>query len=665
MRDKLILYRSVRIDRARDVNEETRTVDLSFSSEFPVERFFGTEILDHADSSVRLGRLNDGAALLLEHDRRSLIGTVESASLTPDRKGRAVVRFAQNEDGAERAWRLMLDDVLHHVSVGYRIHKIEEDRQGNVRVIDWEPLEISLVAIPADPTVGIGRSLEEFDIDVIHPLPKDEDMRIKRHPLQNRAGEGGEGGGAAPAAPAPAAPAAPAPDLDRIRAESVEAANKAERTRVKDINDVAELYPDNKELRKLANEAIGDGSALVDFQKRAMPVIAKVGAGPTLPGFTPELDLSVKDVRRFSLVRAIHALANPSSRPIQEAAAFEFEVSAEVAKVRGKASNGFALPEVIWSAQERVELHQRALAHPLYVPNDVLGRDVHGRMTRDLSAGTATDGAELVATDLLAGSFIDVLRNLSVVTAAGATVLAGLVGNVAIPRKTSGAAGGWISAEGGNSSQSDPQFDQVTLSPKTAGVYTEWTRQLGLQSSLDVEALVRRDLAAGLGTTLDLGALYGSGASGQPTGVSQQTGINDPTDFAAAVPTWAEVVDMETQVAIDNALMGTLSYMSRATTWGSLKSKDKGTDTGQFVAQRINGRNEMNGYPVWITSQVTDGDLFFGNWVDLLIGLWGGLDLIVDPYTNSLSGTVRLVALQSADIAVRHPVSFAFNNDGV
>jgi HK97 family phage major capsid protein len=183
-----------------------------------------------------------------------------------------------------------------------------------------------------------------------------------------------------------------------------------------------------------------------------------------------------------------------------------------------------------------------------------------------------------------------------------------------------------------------------------------------MQSSIDVENMLRADLAAGMALAIDLAALYGTGASGQPTGISVQSGINAPTAFAAAVPTYAEVVAMESAVAVDNALVGTLGYIVEPAMRGSLKTAEKFSGTGQQVWEP---GGTLNGYKTGVTNQITSGDVFFGNWADLLIGMWGGLDILVDPYTNSLSGTVRIVCHQSMDIAVRHPVSFAFNNDGI
>jgi HK97 family phage major capsid protein len=238
-------------------------------------------------------------------------------------------------------------------------------------------------------------------------------------------------------------------------------------------------------------------------------------------------------------------------------------------------------------------------------------------------------------------------------------MLPGLVGNVAIPKKTAASAGAWIDTEGGAASESEPTFGTVTLAPKNVGAFTDMTRQLILQSTPAIEALVRDDLTQALALAIDKGALEGSGADGQPRGILNTNGVNKPTKFAAAVPTFGEMVTLETVVAEDNALMGNLAYITDAATFGGLKTKAKDAGSGLFVAEG----NQANGYPVIRSQQATAGNVFFGNWSDCLIGMWGGLDLTVDPYTSSNTGTVRVVALQTVDVAVRNPVSFAYNND--
>jgi HK97 family phage major capsid protein len=117
---------------------------------------------------------------------------------------------------------------------------------------------------------------------------------------------------------------------------------------------------------------------------------------------------------------------------------------------------------------------------------------------------------------------------------------------------------------------------------------------------------------------------------------------------------------MESKVAADNADIGSMAYLMNASMRGALKTKDKGTDTGAYVFEP---GGTVNGYNVGVSNQVASNDIFFGVWSQLIMGMWSGLDLMVDPYSNSKSGTVRVVALQDVDFAVRHPESFCRGNN--
>jgi HK97 family phage major capsid protein len=202
--------------------------------------------------------------------------------------------------------------------------------------------------------------------------------------------------------------------------------------------------------------------------------------------------------------------------------------------------------------------------------------------------------------------------------------------------------------------------DQVSLTPKTVAAYTDYSRRLMLQSSIDVENMVRNDLARVLALKIDLAGLYGTGSNGEPLGLKLTTGIGTE-NFAAAIPTFAEVVALESDVATANALLGSPVYLMNAAMRGGLKTKSKDTGSGLFVMEG----NEVNGYRGVLSNQVESGDLWFGNFADLIIGYFSGLDLMVDPYTHSTSGTVRVVAMQDVDIAVRHPESFSRGNDSL
>jgi len=577
---------------AKIIDEDKRTVRIAVSSEEPVERSFGKEILDHTERSIDLKFARSGRMpLLLDHDPRQQIGVVESVELDGSaRRLRATVRFGRN-GLAKEVFEDVVDGIRSNISVGYSVNKMDRDGKDSYRVNSWTPMEVSVVSIPADTSVGVGRSQAETS---------------------------------------PAKPVTETPTMERKMTEEVKIdveAVKAEaaRTAAKETAEIYRLAAKHNK-RDMADEALRDGTSLAEFRGKLLDVIG------SKPLDDSNIGLTKKEVRQFSLMNAVRAMANPSDRKAQEAAAFEFEAAAEAARRDGIDPQG------------------------LYIPADV--QRSWNLSKRDLNT---SDDSAMVAEAYRGGDFIDVLRNASSVMAAGATMLTGLKGDVKIPRKSAASTAGWISSEGGAASESEPTFGQVTMSPKTLGAFTDITRLMMMQSSLDIEALIRNDLATGLALAIDNGGLQGSGSSGQPTGIKNTSGINAPTAFAGANPTFAEVVAMETAVAEDNALLGNLAYILPASMYGALKTTAKDSGSGQFV---VEPGGSINGYRAIVSNQVTAGDLYFGNFADLLIGMYGGLDITVDPYTASTSGTVRIVALQTCDVAVRHAVSFAVNNDG-
>jgi len=583
-----VLHRAIDME-AKAVDEKKRTVDIAVSSELAVDRSFGKEILVHEMGAIDLAFLASGRApLLLDHDMERQIGVIESVELSGDRVLRAKVRFGRSAL-AQEVFQDVVDGIRSNVSVGYRVNKMERSttNKDEYLVRSWSPLEVSVVSIPADPSVGVGRSAAALE-----PKPTVEPSIKKEVKMTDEV------------------------NLDAVRAE----ANAAAARNASDIIALGARH--NK--RDLADAAIRSGKTIEQFRGELLEVI-----GSDKPLENETIGLNSKEVRSFSIVRAIAALANPGDRRLREAAAFEFEASEAAAQRYGRSAQG------------------------LMVPVDVLGV----WKQRDLNT---SDDNEIVATNLLANEFIDVLRNSVSVMAAGARMLPGLQGNVAIPKKTAASSGGWISTEGGAASESEPTFGTVSLTPKNVGAFTDITRQLILQSTPAVEALVRDDLTQALALAIDKGALEGSGSSGQPTGILNTSGVNKPTNFAAAVPTFAEMVALETAIAEDNALMGNLAYITDAATYGGLKTKAKDAGSGMFVLE--NG--QANGYNVIRSQQATAGNVYFGNFSDLLIGMWAGLDILVDPYTASSSGNVRVRAIQTVDVAVRNAVSFAYNNDG-
>jgi HK97 family phage major capsid protein/HK97 family phage prohead protease len=590
---------------ALSVDAGTRTIEFPFSSELAVERWFGDEVLSHKSGSADLTRLNDGAPLLFNHNMDEIIGVVEKAWIAEDKRGHARVRFA-NTARANEVLSMVNDGILRNVSFGYRINEMVEsvkNGKSTYTATRWEPFEVSMVTVPADHTVGVGRAEDSDERDVlVHRMS--EESAPAEQPTEEIMSE-----------------QTTTVDVEVIATQAAE----AERSRIAAIEALGQRFNAADLSRKLINEGVS-----IDAARAAFLEEIKVDQKP-LTGKEADIGMTSKEVRQFSVLRALNALANPSDKGAWEAAAFEREVSDAAAKAAGKSARG------------------------IFVPGEVL------RAKRDLTAGTAADGGNLVATDLLASSFIDILRNRAVVMRAGATMMNGLQGNVAIPKQTGAATAYWV-AESGAPTESQQTIGQVTMTPKTVGAYTDFSRRLILQSSIDVENMVRRDLAAVIALAIDTAALYGTAASNQPRGLKNQVGINTK-DFAAASPTFAELVAMETEVQTDNADVGTMRYLMNPVQVGAAKTTPKfGSGTEATIWEP---GNTVNGYAVEVSNQVTSGDVFFGNFADLMIGFWSGLDLTVDPYAGATSGTVRVIALQDCDIAVRNAVSFVYGNAGL
>ena len=618
-----------------------RTFEFPFSSEYPVERYFGKEVLKHDDNSVDFTRLNSGAApLLWNHDPDRHIGIVESARVDPSTKrAYAKVRFSRNKFASE-VLEDVKDGILRGISFGYQIKNIEE-RDGEFVADDWLVHEISVTPIPADPTVGIGRSLispSEEVTETSQPNTISIDNNSPEEEIRSAAQT------ASPSVPSmeeksqetvvDTAPAVEAPEVAVETAErSVEVDTAAEVKRAVEEEQVrtSTIYAVCRQhgADDLTEKFIKDNKSVSEVNGEILDLISKRSEASNTPirqtDMNPssnEVGLEAKEVQRFSFLRAITALANPTDRNAQEAAAFEREVSEEAAKRYDKPASG------------------------ILVPNEVLQG-----YTRDLNVGTATAGGNLVETELLAGSFIDILRNRMAVMQAGVTTLNGLSGNVSIPRQTSASTAYWL-GEGSDATESQQAFDQVNLTPKTIGATTDYTRKLLLQTSISVETMVRNDIAKQIALALDTAAIYGSGSSNQPTGITNTTGIGTAT--VTGVGTFPELIAMETDVAVANADQGALKYIVNATARGGLKSVKKDAGSGEFVF----ANNEINGYPVIVSNQLTNNDCLFGDFSQLIAAFWSGLDITVDPYAMSKSGSVRIVALQDVDFGVKQPTAF-------
>lgn len=615
------------------IDQEARTVELAFASDASYERWWGVEILDCTASAVNLERLNNRHPLLLDHNTRDQIGVVEKAWVDSDRKCRALVKFSRSAR-AEEIFQDVIDGIRELVSVGYSIDDMvlesRTDETATYRVTNWTPFEVSIVSVPADASVGIGRSLAAEASRTAQP---------KETPMSDTV---------------TAAPAAPTqPDIRVIETQ----ARTAERERAQAIRAMGHAHS----LADEATAAIDAGTSVDAFRATVLQKLEE--RGKIKPAVAPELGLTEREQQQFSVARLMMALLEPNDKALQRAAGFEIECSVAARKLRpiddgalhaGHRHAGYTIP---------VDVLKGSIAREAKVAEAV--RSMLAQ--RDLTVGTASAGGNLVATDLLAGSFIDLLRNRMVLAQLGATVLDGLTGNVAIPSQTSGASTYWV-AENVDVTESQAAFGQVTLTPKTVGMFTDFSRKTLLQATPAIEALVRADLANGIAAEIDRVGLAGSGSGAEPRGVINTAGIGAVAGGTnGAAPTYAHMVSLEEAVGIANADIGSLSYVTNAKMRAQLKLTQVFASTnGQPVWQG----NEVNGYRAVATncmpSNLTKGSasgtcsaIAYGNWVDLLVGFWSGLDLILDPYANATKGGRRIVALQDCDTAARRAASFA------
>lgn len=603
------LHRAATFERA-SVDEQARTVALAFSSEAPVARWFGNEVLDHTPAAIRMGRIRNSGPVLLDHDTSRHIGVVQSVEIGEDRIGRAVVRFGKSA-AAQEAFQDVVDGIRQHISVGYRVHKMvlerKDDDMETYRATDWEPMEISLVAVPADASVGIGRAAPEpdaFETTV-------EGVRAEATPNPT---------------PAPEPTMTQTADITVIENAARADAARAERTRTAEIAALGEAHA-KRGGDKLAMQFIRDGKTVDEFRAALLDAAAK-------EPMTDTINLNEREAKSYSYVRAIAAaLARAEGQPVS---GFEAEVSQDIERnipANYKRNGGIFVPLQVRSA----------ISEALY--------------------NTSGKGSSTIFTQ--PGEFIDMLRNASVAVSLGARVMSGLTGPVSFPSQTGGVSVSWVAENSGTDvTATNATLSSVGLTPKTLQGTTAFSRQLMAQSSMDVEAFIRADLASAHALAWDVAVMHGTGSNNQPTGIYAASNVNAVA--MGGVPTFGKLIDMITEVLKDNALAGSLAFATTPGMAGKLAQTviAASTDTNMIWSGKLDN-GALAGYTARASNQVSatmgggsEHGLIFGNWSDALIGMWGALELVVDPYSLKKQGMIEVTSFQLCDIALRHAQSF-------
>ena len=593
--------------RAEDVNEGDRTVELSFSSETAVERYWGMEILGHEINEIDLSRLNNAHPFLMDHLLSDQRGVIEKAWID-GKKGRAIVRLSKNERGTELL-NDMRDGIRTLISVGYEITEIMHIKRDENDVdwyrCKWAPYEISSVSVPADTNVGVGRSNDDADENKrtftvqlrgtkVAEEEKEKENVDASNPAPESRAKGTSGGGDKPD-----------PKID------------GERERCREIHALGRQFSLNKD----ADNAIAQGVSADEFRKLVLKNVR--GTGQDKPAGTDIiLGLSDEETKRYSLLNAVRAQISGNWKN----AGFEREVSMALADKQGKDARGF------------------------FVNYEVLGK--LGRAGQ--AANSSGKGSELVANELHSEQFIDLLRPKSVAAQLGVRFATGLVGNVDIPKMLSGSSFYWID-EGGDGADSDSSFGVVQMSPKTIAGAVPITRRLLQQSTPDIDLLLRDDLLKGLALAIDKAIIAGSGTGFEPKGIINQTGVN-AVDLNSLGMSWQAMVEFETQIAEANADSDSIAYLARASTRGMLKTTEKSAGTAKYLWDD----NEVNGYPSQISQWLAAQAILAGDFSQAMVGFWGALDLVADKSTKAASGGTVLRVFQDADVAVRNAQAFSY-----
>lgn len=626
-------------------------IQVSFSSATPVNRWWGDEVLLHGVDNVNLSFAADGLPLLLNHDTCEVVGLIEDVQLDGDRLI-GVVRFSSSPE-AQQIRRDVLDGIRKNMSVGYRIDAMREVPKpgaeadpvtGRVatqwEIERWTPMEGSLVPIPADITVGVGRA-DDPGAFAVRSIPLGDADTAKEHkrmpeiaipPVKAAVGD--------------PPPEGKAPDM------------KAERQRVNDLHLIGKTY----DLADRAAEWITQGRTVEEVKLEIFEEVVKRSQAGKQPG---HIDLSPAESKQYSITRAI---ANMHTGEWSRTNSFEREISDTIApKVaarigRSIAQNGFLIPL------------------NLMVPGELSGpqRDFSVMQRAALTgnvAGTSSLGGFAVATEIM--PFIELLRNRMMTRKLGARVLTGLTSNIAFPRQITANTLTWA---GENPStplaNTALTLNQLVLTPKTAMMGTAFSRQAAFQSSPSLDAMVMSDLATGFAIGFDLAGVNGQGTL-EPTGILMTSGVNvRALGTNGAALAWADIVGLETDVAIGNADFGSLGYLTTPGVRGKMKTTLKSTTAGAaYLWEGGVDDGQVNGYPGRASNQVpsnlTKGTsttvasaMIFGNWEELLYAEFGGaVELLVDPYTAANQGMIQIHGIGFLDVGVRHTASFSVIKD--
>ncbi len=615
----------------------------SVASEYPVKGYDEKEILVHSREAINLERL-PGMMFCWEHCHDPVVGSEPLGRVLnweiQGRKSVCNIRWA--DSALARKYKDLVDQgILTNVSIRY-VEESATESDGDCYVTRWKPIHVSLVSDPADPSVGYGRSQSyKSNVNTNETDPSrgeaneaqpEKDRELSTTPEETMGTDTQDNA-------TDRQLDQPAIDYAAIRENEI--------TRVRSITAMGE----QNKMQVLAETLIEGGKTVVEaraiFDRELTQRNQQRPLGQSAPDYYAP-DVPQREMREYSLLRAYRSRI-PGTKEYTENC-LEKEISNDIATKTGKVDG-------------------------INIPYRNLG--LIGVRDRDvLNTSTQASGGYLVQETVLGNQFIELLRNKSSVLSAGATFLPNLTGNYSMPGQATGTTAYWIS-ENESVVPDTITFRNVPFTQRTIAARLGITRNMIMQSSVEVENIARRDLATAIALGLDQAALRGTGDGKQPLGVLNTPGIGGTglgNDGAAL--TWASLVALWKSIMVGNGDVGTLGWIMPAAVAAKLMTtpmQSSGVE-GNFILSPDSDKLIL--YPYQITEQMpsnlTKGNgsnlasILLGVWSEFVIANWGTLSIDMNPYGQSWgTGGVEMLAMQSADTGVRNPACFAAYTDVV
>lgn len=611
-----IYYRSAQLSRA-EADEQNRTVIVAFSSEQSVQRSFGLEVLSHNPIDVDLSFLASGRApLLLEHEREDQIGVVESATIDQDKVGRAVIRFSKGKEGDE-VFQDVLDGIRSNISVGYKItgQRIEDTPNGKVVYCQWTPVEISVVSIPADQTVGVGRAADEVATESQSINNNENGSQSVNETIGSQSEQTTSDSQIANEVTTEAEIA----DLTNTAQRSdqsikgkntmtietqfdADSIRSAERARVSEITSIAKRF----DAEDVATQFVADGRSVDEFRAA---VLEKMSKAPAVRS-TATIGLPDKEAQEYSLGRAIAALVSGD----WSEAGYELECSRAAAKAQGK-------------------LQTRS---NLFVPAEVL--------TRSAGANAVTAAGNPSLVNRTKVGFMDVLFNNTIAQRLGVQYMTGLNGVIELPKFTSAVQARFVD-EGQDGTIDAITSGVVELKPRTLVALAELTRSMVLNGTA-MEQRIQAQLQKAVATKIDAAVFEA---------ILAETGIAWGTLGAGGVD-YAAIRELIKDVEVANALNDMAMFAFNPIVGNALATTVKDTNTAGIYLRADDG--SVAGYQTASSNHV-GSNIIFGDFSNVTVGNWSTLELAIDDSAKFASGGFLLRAITDIDVAVTRPEAFA------